>query len=131
MREELLPINYFDNMIEIMVMSDTFNWLFKMLDPTMEQILGHIPGTVFSKHFSSLFAESNEDLSLAVFDLIFAFGSGVMRGTCAEVPMEAVNDEYPLCRTQQLLLCVALVMTRQVLYAKRVRKQVPEKMSIN
>jgi hypothetical protein len=118
-------------MIEIIVMSDIFNWLFKKLDPTMEQILGHIPGTVFSKHFASLFAESNQNLSLAVFDLIFAFGSGVMRGTCAEMPMEPVNDEDPLCRTQQLLLCVALVMTRQVLYSFRVRKEVPQKMSMN
>jgi hypothetical protein len=83
MLEELLPINYYNNMIEVMVMSDIFNWLFKKLDPAMEQILGHIPGTVFSKHFSSLFAESNENLCLAVFDLIFAFGSGIMRGTCA------------------------------------------------
>jgi hypothetical protein len=70
-------------MIEVMVMSDIFNWLFKKLDPAMEQILGHIPGIVFTKHFSGLFAEFNQKVSLAVFDLIFAFGSGVMRGTCA------------------------------------------------
>ena len=126
-----MPINYYDKMIEVIVMSDIFNWLFKKLDPDMEQILGHIPGTVFSKHFASLFAEANQKLSLAVFDLIFAFGSGVMRGTCAEMPMEPVNDEYPLCRTQQLLLCVALVMTRQVLYSFKVRKEVPQKMSMN
>jgi hypothetical protein len=78
-----LPINYYDKMIEVIVMSDTFNWLFKKLDPDMEKILGHIPGTVFSKHFASLFAESDQKLSLAVFDLIFAFGSSFMRGTCA------------------------------------------------
>jgi hypothetical protein len=84
LREELLPINYYDNMIEVMVMSDIFNWLFMKLDPTMEKILGHVPGTVFAKHFSSLFAESpNERVSLAVFDLIFVYGSGFMRGTCA------------------------------------------------
>jgi hypothetical protein len=34
-------------MIEIMVMSDLFNWLFKKLDPVMEEIFGHIPGAVF------------------------------------------------------------------------------------
>ena len=28
-REELLPLNYYNNMIEAMVMSDIFNWLFK------------------------------------------------------------------------------------------------------
>jgi hypothetical protein len=47
MREELLPLNYYNNMVEIMVMSDVFNWLFKELDPVMEEILGHIPGAVF------------------------------------------------------------------------------------
>lgn len=31
-REELLPINYYNNMIEAMVMSDIFNWLFQKLD---------------------------------------------------------------------------------------------------
>ena len=74
-----MPINYYDKMIEVIVMTEIFNWLFKKLDPDMEQILGHIPGSVFSKHFASIFAEANEKLSLAVFDLIFAFGSGVKR----------------------------------------------------
>lgn len=32
-REELLPLSYYNNMIEAMVMSDIFNWLFKKLDP--------------------------------------------------------------------------------------------------
>lgn len=80
-REELLPLNYYNNMIEAMVMSDIFNWLFKKLDPSMEEILGHIPGTVFQKHFTGLFAEVDENLSLAVLDLLFVFGSGSMRGT--------------------------------------------------
>jgi hypothetical protein len=47
MREELLPLNYYNNMIEIMVMSELFNWLFKKLDPVMEEIFGTIPGAVF------------------------------------------------------------------------------------
>lgn len=46
-REELLPLSYYNNMIEAMVMSDVFNWLFKKLDPQMEEIFRHIPGTVF------------------------------------------------------------------------------------
>lgn len=69
-------------MIEIMVMSELFNWLFKKLDPMMEEIFGTIPGAVFQKHFTGLFSEMNEKLSLAIFDLLFTFGSGVMRGTC-------------------------------------------------
>lgn len=27
-REELLPVSYYNNMIEAMVMGDVFNWLF-------------------------------------------------------------------------------------------------------
>lgn len=72
----------------------------------------------------------NEKLSLAVFDLLFTFGSGVMRGTCASSP-QPVNDDYPLCRTQQLLLCVSLVMLRQVTYSYRVEQTLPQRMAMN
>jgi hypothetical protein len=57
----------------------------------------------------------DDKLALAIFDLVFCFGSGCMRGTSVDQP-ESVSKEYPLCRTQQILLCVALVLTRQVLY---------------
>lgn len=63
-------------------------------------------------------------------DLLFVFGSGCMRGTFVE-PLEPVTDEYPLCRTQQLLLCIALVLTRQVLYKFQVSKMPLEKMAMN
>jgi hypothetical protein len=62
-----------------------------------------------------MFAEMNENLSLMILDMIFVFGSGSMRGTFQQ-EMEPVSDKYPLCRTQQLMLCVALALTRQVLY---------------
>ena len=80
-REELLPLSYYNNMIECMVMSDVFNWLFEKLDPIAYSILGVIPGHVFQKHFTGLFAEVENKLALAIFDLLFVFGSGSMRGT--------------------------------------------------
>ncbi len=47
-REELLPLSYYNNMMEAaIVMSDTFNWLFQTLDPKSYEILGNIPGTIF------------------------------------------------------------------------------------
>lgn len=100
-REELLPINYYNLMIEsALVMGNTFTFLFSKLDPEMHQILGDIPGTVFTRHFTSLFCEFEDSaLAMAVLDLIFTFGSGFMRGTMVEL-MEPISDEYPLCRTE-------------------------------
>jgi hypothetical protein len=100
-REELLPINYYNLMIEsALMMGGVFNLLFSKLDPEMFKILGEIPGTVFTKHFTSLFCEfENSKLAMTVLDLIFTFGSGFMRGTMVE-PMEPISDDYPLCRTQ-------------------------------
>jgi hypothetical protein len=100
-REELLPINYYNLMIEsALVMGGVFTFLFSKLDPEMYQILGEIPGTVFTRHFTSLFCEFDDSrLAMAVLDLIFTFGSGFMRGTSVE-PMEPISDEYPLCRTE-------------------------------
>lgn len=46
-REELLPVSYYNNMIEAMVLGDVFNWLFEKLDPQNYKTLGQIPGTVF------------------------------------------------------------------------------------
>ena len=71
-----------------------------------------------------------DKIALAIMDLIFVFGSGCMWGTFAQ-PMEPVSEEYPLCRTQQLMLCVALVLTRQVIYKYKADKIVPEKMAMN
>jgi hypothetical protein len=100
-REELLPINYYNLMIEsALVMGGVFTFLFSKLDPEMYQILGEIPGTVFTRHFTSLFCEFDDSrLAMAVLDLIFTFGSGFMRGTTVE-PMEPISDDYPLCRTE-------------------------------
>lgn len=89
-----------------------------------------IPGTVFLKHFTTLFAEMEDKIALAIMDLIFVFGSGCMWGTFTQ-PMEPVTEEFPLCRTQQIMLCVALVLTRQVIYKFKADKAVPEKMAMN
>lgn len=63
------------------VMGELFNNIFEELDPDSFSVLTNIPGTVFSKHFTTLFAEMERDLSMMVLDLIFVFGSGSMRGT--------------------------------------------------
>lgn len=82
-REEKLPISYYNNMIETgIVMTDLFNLLFRELDPILYEELGTIPGTVFQKHFTTLFAEMADGLAYCILDLIFVFGSGYMRGTC-------------------------------------------------
>jgi hypothetical protein len=65
----------------------------------------------------TLFTTLHPQIALTTLDLIFCFGSGYMRGSFAD-PAEPVSDEFPLCRTQQLLLCAALVLTRQVLYVR-------------
>ena len=81
-REEKLPISYYNNMIESgIVMTEVFNQLFVDLDEQSFKVLGSIPGTVFQKHFTTLFAEMSDPLALMVLDLIFVFGSGCMRGT--------------------------------------------------
>ena len=91
-KEELLPINYYNLMIESgVVMGAVFSFLFSKLDPQNWQILGEIPGAVFMRHFMGLFCEFENGLAIAVLDLIFSFGSGCMRGTMAE-PMEPVSD---------------------------------------
>jgi hypothetical protein len=92
----------------------------------MFEILGNIPSLVFIRHFINLFSEFvNKDISLAILDLLFAFGSGYTTGTATD-PEIRVNDEILLCRTSQLLICIALAMTRQVLYDFNLRKETPE-----
>lgn len=56
-----------------------------------------------------------------------------MRGTCADEDPAGmpVNCDYPLCRTQQLLLCVALAMTRQITYECYVKREPLKEMAMN
>jgi len=47
-REELLPVGYFNMMIEAAIVTgEVFNFIFKSIDPESYGILGNIPGTVF------------------------------------------------------------------------------------
>ena len=77
----------------------------------------------------TLFTEMSESVSMMVLDLIFGLGSGFMRGTTHEPTKTLFGhiengeriDTEPLCRTQQLLLCVALAITRQVIYSFRLK----------
>ena len=71
-------------------------------------------------------------MAYAVLDLIFALGSGFMRGATAQLPPSTtVNRDFPLSRTQQLLICVALAMTRQIIYESFVHRKPLAEMPMN
>ena len=57
LREEILPISYFNQYLEPEVISKIFDFIFKNLDPEMHQVMGEIPRLVFLRHFVSLFTE--------------------------------------------------------------------------
>ena len=57
LREDILPINYFNQYLEPEVLSKTFDFIFKHLDPEMHKILGEIPSLVFTPHLINLFSE--------------------------------------------------------------------------
>ena len=57
LREEILPINYYNQVIEPDVLSKTFNRIFEQIDPEMFEILNNIPSLVFIRHFINLFTE--------------------------------------------------------------------------
>lgn len=121
--EEKLPIDYFsNNLVEASVMTAVFDEMFTTLDEKVRKTLDFIPSKVFQRHFTTLFGEINPSLSLAVLDLIFIFGSGTTRGTF-QSEQEPVNRTYPLCRSQQLLLCLALALTRQIITKHRIAQQ--------
>lgn len=111
LREDVLPINFFSQLIEPDVLSKTFNFIFEHIDPETFKILGNIPSLVFIRHFVNLFTEfPNISISAAIIDMLFAFGSGTTTGTVTD-PVTPSNDSN-LCRSSQLLVCVALAMTR-------------------
>jgi hypothetical protein len=65
----------------------------------MHEILGNTPGLVFIRHFINLFTEfPNLSIQKAIFDLLFAFGSGYTTGTMTD-PSVPINEEKVLCRT--------------------------------
>lgn len=131
LREDILPIDYFNQVIEPDLLSKTFNRIFEQIDPEMFEILGNIPSLVFIRHFINLFTEFvNKDIQLAILDLLFAFGTGYSTSTATD-PEIPIDGEILLCRTSQLLISIALVMTRQVLYDFNLRKEVPEQMAMN
>lgn len=85
LREAILPINYYNQVIEPDVLSKTFNRILEEIDPEMHEILGNIPSLVFIRHFNNLFIEFvNKDISLAIFDLLFAFGDGSSTSTVTD-----------------------------------------------
>ena len=99
LREDILPISYFNQYLEPEVLSKTFDFIFKHLDPEMHKIFGETPSVVFIRHFVNLFTEfPNQGVSNAVMDMIFLFGSGWSTGTVTD-PKVPINNETVLCRT--------------------------------
>jgi len=85
LRETILPINYYNQVIEPDVLSKTFDRIFEEIDPEMHEIMGNIPSLVFIRHFINLFTGFvNKDISLAILDLLFAFGDGSSTSTATD-----------------------------------------------
>lgn len=85
LREDILPINYFNQYLEADVLSKTFDFIFKHIDPEMSAIFGDIPRLVFIRHFINLFTEfPNPCIQYAVLDMLFAFGSGYTTSTSTD-----------------------------------------------
>lgn len=97
----------------------------------MFDILGDVPYLVFTRHFINLFTEFPEKIiATAIMDLLFAYGSGYTKSTLTESEID-IGVENKLCRTSQLLISIALAMTRQVLYKYKLNKKIPERMTMD
>jgi hypothetical protein len=95
------------------VWNKVFIKLLYQIDPNCVLTLGNVPELVFLRHFMNLFQEiSSNSVTIAVFDLLFLLGSGSQTATLSEPEPVPVSDERPLCRTGQLLICIALAMVR-------------------
>lgn len=82
LRESILSIDYYSQVIEPDVLSKTFNYIFEKIDPEMYALLGETPSLVFLKHFCNLFTDFNSpDVSKAILDVLFCYGSGFMTAT--------------------------------------------------
>ena len=57
---------------------------------------------------------------LAIYDMLFLVGSSITTATILEPEPKEVSDERPLYRTGQLLVSVALVILRQMIYQTKV-----------
>ncbi len=75
--EDILPVGYFNLMVEPLVLSKIFNSLFQVIDPTQASKMKDIPSIFFVRHCISLFTEiKNESIRIAIFDLLILLGSG-------------------------------------------------------
>jgi hypothetical protein len=88
-------LGYFSDIESGAVMTQTFDFLFSQLDPKSHKILGTTAVNFFERHFRTLFAELGEHIMLAVWTLLFAFGSGGMRGTCVDSEDFPVSQSFP------------------------------------
>ena len=55
--EHILPIGYYNHLVEPQALVDLTMWLFSKIDPVNAEILGDVPGMVFPRHFMNLFTE--------------------------------------------------------------------------
>ena len=60
--------------------------------------------------------------------MLFVFGSGHSTSTMTD-PGSFVSSRVPICRSSQILICTALVMTRQVIYDMRLNNSVPDRIT--
>ena len=91
-----------------------FDWLLKKLDKESYKFLAKQMWNILYPHFLSLFTQLHENTTRAFLDLIFAYGSG-----SEHAKYETESDECTqlvLCKTEQLILSFALVLTRHLIY---------------
>ena len=55
--EDVLPMGFFNHMIEPQVLKELLNEIFQVIDPHSWEILRDIPSVYFITHFFSLFTE--------------------------------------------------------------------------
>jgi hypothetical protein len=55
--EDILPIGFYNQMIEPQVLKSLLNEIFMQIDPHSAAIFGEIPSMYFMPHFFSLFTE--------------------------------------------------------------------------
>lgn len=66
--EDVLPVGFFNHMIEPQVLSALLDKIFRIIDPDSAEILRDIPSLFFMPYFFSLFTEiKNENVRLTFY----------------------------------------------------------------
>jgi hypothetical protein len=59
-------------------------------------------------------------IRIAIFDMLFLFGSGTHTATLSSPNPVPISDENPMCRTYQLMICIGLAFMRKFLYREQI-----------